>query len=183
VTLVAGVHALDDGRRQRRLEVAQLGAREAAARVLAQEAWRAGDEEQPSECISNSVPSARRRSKQSSAVAASAAVAAVPARARAGRQARANAYDHRRKAGCREGRTYSGLSGSSIQPAAWRITPGAGTGALRIGVIHPALPHEAPSPQRPRSRIVTCAPRRRSDQAQHRPTTPPPTTATLIEPS
>src|SRR3954471_14302045 len=67
-----------------------------------------------------------------------------------------------------------------------RTIPGAGSGYVKLGEIHPVFPRDTPAPIAPRSTTTTSAPRRRSSHAQARPTTPAPTTATrgsLIAPS
>ena len=60
------------------------------------------------------------------------------------------------------------------------MTPGAGTGVARPGVIQPVLPAEAPLPHVDRSTIVTSAPARARYQPAASPITPPPTTPTFI---
>ena len=83
------------------------------------------------------------------------------------------------KSGSSRGRRRNGLSDRSIHRSAWTVTPGAGRGFDRPGLIQPAFPREAAMPSSSRSRTVTSAPRLRRYQAQARPITPPPTTATF----
>src|ERR1700733_14061114 len=83
-----------------------------------------------------------------------------------------------RNSGESVGRIHNGPVGSISQRSDAAITPGPGTGVASDGVTQPALPADAASPQRPRSRTVTSQPRALSASAAHRPTAPPPITIT-----
>ena len=86
-------------------------------------------------------------------------------------------------ANCRSGRgrTRNGPSRSSSQRAAWRITPGAASGAAELVVSSPAFPHELPEQSSPRSSSSTDRPARASASAQQTPIAPPPMTTTSSE--